>query len=245
VHWFQSAGRCYFDVLVDGGVSFQLDTSLNDYFDAVGSRARHLNHGYVEYSFRPAGGLCERALQLPHSDVVFETRAISEARVPDRTLCAAAQKWVTLERTAYPDGHAARRSLATPSLTRIDLCKLITVADVETLPGLGRLNLTNPDLGGSCFGTGNRYAVDVQIVFLSGRTPPLGSRSLVHGHELVRYALPLHGCEILSRQGLTRDRRSYEDLDVKITPEKSPARRSLCSIATRATTAMLETANLK
>ena len=244
-HWYQSAGRCYVDVFISRRASFQLDTSLNGYFDASGSHMRRIRGGYIEFSFPPVDGQCERGLQLPDSDVVFETHAIADGQVADRTLCGAAEKWVSLEMKGYPTGRAPRRSLASPSLTRLDLCKLITAANVASLAGLDSLDLTNPDLGDSCVGTGSRYSIHVQIAFISGRLPPQVSRSVVAGHELQRYALPQHGCEILSRQGLTRDRNSYEELDVTVTPDTSTAPRSLCPLATNATVAMLQVANLR
>lgn len=131
---------------------------MNDDFDADGARSRPAGGGYVEYSFAPRA---------------------AHRRVPNSTLCAAAEKWLSLERPPFPRGHARPRSLARPSLTRFDLCKLVTVADIGALPGLDTLSLSNPEF------------------------------------------------------------------DVEVVPETSPAPRSLCTLATNVTIAMLDAAGLK
>jgi hypothetical protein len=248
-HWFQSAGRCYYDVDTGGGAWFQLDTALvfEQDFDMSGARRRIVQPGgETVFSFPVRGDNCERAFLA--GGYVIETSTFAAGAVPRQSLCGAADAWLRAAIPAYVDSVVARRSLAHPSLTRFDICALVNVSKLEFLTDMVGLRDGLVDQGGACGGSASSFSLQVQVVFLDVGQTPAGTMIDVGGQQLRRFVTAVDQrpmCELMSQQGLTADGKAHEALDVQFTSIAGPSAQETCSVATEATLALLRTAGLR
>jgi hypothetical protein len=244
VHWWQSAGRCYYDVLVDEHNWFQVEASIIRNFNHRDATIRPLASGAARFDFPVHDGDCERAFEPSDGEWAIDVHTDFTGRVATRTLCAAAQRWRDWAQKAYLRGPLPRRSLARPSLTRFDLCQLVTLAEVSTVPGLENLNADDYDVGGSCYGSGSRFTFDLEVVFL--KTGHLGPTTtvVVGGHKILNSG-SRSGCDAFSPQGVTANGAGREHLVMTVQPiDQNDSTAALCRAATAALTQVLDTAGL-
>jgi hypothetical protein len=245
VHVYQSAGRCYYDVQLDGrrAVQLELTTVPAAKFDlTLAKPAAHDG----PFRFDPVDGSCERAFRIGAE--VFDIRAyINQGKVSDDVLCATAEAAMLGERTSLTSHRPPRRSVASPSLTRFDLCSLITDAHLGRVPELADLDTPyRADDGGGCDADTGSLILDVVVAFTADNWRPRGSLVHYHGHALRRTSSPqTSSCEIMSQRGNTRDGAGREQFDVQLSSETSIDPSHLCELAEQATGAMLDTVNLK
>jgi hypothetical protein len=243
-HWWQSAGRCYYDVSVDENDWFQVETSIIRDFNHGDATERPLASGAARYDFPMQEGDCERAFEPADGNWAIDVNTDVTGHVPDRILCAAAKRWLDWAQTAYLRGPLPRRSLARPSLTRFDLCQLVTLADIASVPGLQNINEDDYDLGGSCYGAGSRFRFDLEVVFLkNGELGP--TSTVVSGRHTILTSGGPSDCEAFSAQGATRNRTGREHLTMEVRPlHGTDTTHALCRAATAALAKVLDTAGL-
>jgi hypothetical protein len=191
------------------------------------------------------GDDCERAFE-DDSDF-YDVTTSAAGGVDGSVLCAAATEVMTRLAKAIPARLVPRRSLATPSLTRLDLCPLVVAARLSTVPGLGRTTeLVPADPGGGCVTGTPSVAVYVQIIFLERSQARLGTQIRVKGQTVDRStSASYRGCEVTAEQGVTADLTTREELDVQANPVRTVAKSRLCRVAEGAVVKLMAAAGLR
>jgi hypothetical protein len=243
-HDWQTATTCYIDVSLYGGGFLQLNTWAESSvsLDRRASTARSLGHDVSVYTFTVEGQDCERALDL--GAVVLETHTVNvRGRPPNPVLCGAASALIDEERAVFRHGPFPRRSLARPSLTRLDLCAVVARAHYHRIRGLaGSFADSNFLEGGGCHIAGAPVDVWIRIAFIDFGFPLDGRDVTVRGHRL-NFKSFGRLCEVISVQGVTRDGRSHEILDVQAGGHGRVAQ--TCRSAEQLVAGMAEVAHLR
>lgn len=243
-HGWQTATTCYIDVSLYSGGYLQLNTWAENYqeFDRVGSTVHRLGPHAHAYNFALDGRDCERVLDL--DAVVLETHTYNvRGRVSHRALCGTASILLHQELTVFGHGPFPRRSLARHSLTRFDLCAVIARAHFHRIHGLaGGFTDTSFLEGAGCRILDSPVEVNVRIAFIDRGFPLRGHYLTMRGHRL-NFAAFGKVCEVISVQGITRDGRSHEILDVQATGHRGVAQ--TCRTAEQLAARMADVARLR
>lgn len=244
-HWWQSAGRCYYDVVVNSRIWFGMDT---DIVPAAGfdTSLAPRSEPNGPYRFPIVDSDCERAFRIGAD--VFDTHTyVQGGTVPDRTMCAAAEALMAQQRKAFGHPRVARRALASPSLTRYDMCGLIDAGHVDRLAGFAPLiSIKHDDLGGECTAQGSGLTISVETVFLADDVPLTGKYVMVGGRRLNEDVnAGANSCELIAPQGEASDGASHEALNVEVAPNGDGAYHDPCTSGGQAVTAMLNAGGLR
>jgi hypothetical protein len=230
--------------LIDDDNWFQVETAIIRNFNHGDATVRRLASGAARFDFPVHDGDCERAFEPSDGEWAIDVNTDVTGHITTATLCAAAQRWLDWAQKAYLRGPLPRRSLARPSLTRFDLCQLVTLADVATVPGLENISEDDYDLGGSCYGSGSRFTFDLEVVFL--KKAELGPTTTVvsGGHTILNSGIS-SDCEAFSAHGTTANGAGREHLVMAVRPlHGNGTTDALCRAATAALAKVLDTAGL-
>ncbi|MBN9619666.1 MAG: hypothetical protein J0H43_08040, partial [Actinobacteria bacterium] len=130
-HGWQSADACYLDIALPDGGEFQLDTwaeDLQSFYPGNSTTTAQSGNASIR-AFPQADGDCERALVI--GTIAFETHVEKLDELPSGAVqCATTDRYAHLELAALAGRHLTPRSLASPSLTRYDLCALMSSSDM-------------------------------------------------------------------------------------------------------------------
>jgi len=183
--------------------------------------------------------VCERAFGLPKLAILITEEQLGGASTKSER-CGVAQAALTLVAAKFRHP-LPKRSLASPSVTRFDLCALLDQSGAESLPKMEGTIPTQYYAGGECSLRGTGLTITVRFAF-DTEDDPLPT---VHhrDHEL-QVVGDTKGCEAVSVQGQTQDGAKREILDVTVTPAEPGLKFSLCEEAEDALVDILDLAHL-
>jgi hypothetical protein len=136
------------------------------------------------------------------------------------------------------------RQLASPSITRFDLCNILDVSGVEKIPDLLG-TFPSPDFAGATceLETGNFY-LDLEEAIVRSDILSAEPTTLIDGHEL-QVDGDAHECDVSTIQGETADYLSHEILDLDVQTSLGIGKTALCKDGEKAMIDVLNTTHLK
>jgi hypothetical protein len=248
LHWYQLAGGCFLDIVNSATSYFQVQvrvvTDAPDLIGTTASASTVLKSGATEYRWPEIAGDCERAIGLPDVAIVITTQQL-QGHSPAASVCAAATEMVK-EMAVADIRRLPMRLLATPSITRFDLCNLIDLGGVERLPHFSG-SYPLPYYGGAeCVLTHEGINLVYRYAFVDVSQPLPNLRS-VHGHQLgVQSETAPVGCDVVSVQGLVDGGQANEILDlIAISDSTRFTPNQVCALASSAMLDVLNVAGLR
>jgi hypothetical protein len=197
------------------------------------------------YPFDSTSGACERDIVTQHLRFVADAIPRGSAKPDEHLSCAATDAMARRVAEVVAHGSVPRLSLAQPTLTQLNACKVAQAAGMTELSDFAAAELAVRGFGINC----ELQTRDVYLFInaaLAAETPPSpGVPVTVGGHELYRITARAGFCSYASVQGRT-DAGQHEEVTAQATvPAGGNAPQQLCDQTAEALARYLTTAGLR
>lgn len=188
--------------------------------------------GLSVVAFPPDQIGCERDIWM--ALVVLSVNADGYGSQSGRALCAVADRLTAQEAHAISTGSVPRRPLASPSLVTVDMCRGMTVRDLQGAPGGGTLTVQRTAYRFDCRATNPSYSLGAEVVFHRTAVKARGATT-VRGHRLVWFDIETSGgfCQVMSIQKPTANPAIVEGVGMYLIAKTGhPSGQQLCNVLT-------------
>ena len=193
-----------------------------------------------------AAGRCERDIVARNVLLVVDATPLGSVKPDKANYCAATDAMSARLAAAVgdPGGAVPRLSLARPSVSGFDACKVVRAAKITSLSAFAKGTVASQGFGASCRVHPTGLYLFVNLVVADAPHPGGATTTVVSGHTMYATSTSSDFCSYASTQGRTRDGH-YEQLVFAATatdPAKAPP--ALCQQTSQAAAMYLTTAGL-
>ncbi len=196
------------------------------------------------YPFDATDGRCERDVVGRGVLLVVDTTPQGSVKADKKNYCAATDAMTNRMAAVAAAGNVPRLSLARPSVSAIDACKVVRAAKITALSAFAKGAVSSQGFGASCRVHPTGLFLFVNLVVADAPRPSGSTPTTASGHPLFATSTSSDFCSYASTQGKTADGH-YEQLVFAATstdPAKTPA--GLCAQTSQAAAMYLTTAAL-
>jgi hypothetical protein len=191
------------------------------------------------------GTSCQRFVRL--SGVTISIDARKDGAAPDPSeYCTAADFLTTRVLNTLGHGGFSQRAFATPTISTIDFCRVLSQPDVQSLIGQGPVRRQTLDFDSACRWSNTKYVIYAGASTTSSFGKIDADHTVVAGHTLIDGVAQASStqCTYSSPQGRISATRSEEFLDVTLTSRTKDSPAHLCGLARQAVLAILSKSGL-